>query len=172
MLLLAVLGAPGVYADGKPESALPPRAVTHHSMMLGGHRVDYDAIAEALPLTDRTGTTTASIFTVSYLVAAAGGAPRPVSFVVNGGPGAASVFLHLGALGPKVLDTPADGDAPTPPVRLVDNPSTWLPLPTSSLSTRSAPATAAARAATKIPTRRSGTSRPTCPRSTPLSGYG
>jgi hypothetical protein len=150
VLLLAVLGAPGVHADGKPESALPPRAVTHHSMMLGGHRVDYDAIAEALPLTDRTGTSTASIFTVSYLVAAPGGAPRPVSFVVNGGPGAASVFLHLGALGQKVLDTPADGDAPT----------------------RSAPATAAARAATKIPTRRSGTSRPTCPRSTPLSGYG
>ena len=127
VLLLAVLGAPSVHADGKPESALPPRAVTHHSMMLGGHRVDYDAIAEALPLTDRTGTSTASIFTVSYLVAAPGGAPRPVSFVVNGGPGAASVFLHLGALGPKVLDTPADGDAPTPPVRLVDNPSTWLP---------------------------------------------
>ncbi len=44
----------------------------------------------------------------------------------NGGPGAASVFLHLGALGPRILDTPANGAVPAPPFRLADNPSSWL----------------------------------------------
>ncbi len=127
IVLLVTLGAGGALAEGKPESALPPRVSTHHAIVLGDRHIDYDAVAEALPLTDRKGATTASIFTVSYMVPLAGAAPRPVSFVFNGGPGAASVFLHLGAIGPRVLDTPASGDAPTPPVHLVDNPSTWLP---------------------------------------------
>jgi carboxypeptidase C (cathepsin A) len=127
ILLLVILGGGAARGDDKPANSLPPRAVTHHSLALAGATIDYDAIAEALPLTDRKGAATASIFTVSYIVpAAAGAAPRPVSFVLNGGPGAASVFLHLGALGPKIMETPADGDAPRPPVRLVDNPSTWL----------------------------------------------
>jgi carboxypeptidase C (cathepsin A) len=126
IVLLVVLGA-AARADDKPQTALPPRAVTHHTIVLNNHRVDYDAIAEALPLTDRKGTTTASIFTVSYLVPAAAATPRPISFVFNGGPGAASVFLNLGALGPKIMETTANGDAPSPPVHLIDNPSTWLP---------------------------------------------
>ena len=99
---------------------------THHAITLPDHRLDYDAIAETFALTDQKGATTATIFTVSYLAAAPAGATRPVSFVFNGGPGAASVFLHLGALGPKVMETPENGDAPSPPVRLVDNPATWL----------------------------------------------
>src|SRR6267154_454308 len=56
----------------------------------------------------------------------AAGGQRPVAFVFNGGPGAASVFLHLGALGPRILDTPASGAVPSPPISLADNPSTWL----------------------------------------------
>lgn len=116
----------GALGDDKPQTPLPPRVATHHSIVLATRRIDYDAIAEALPLTDRKGAATASIFTVSYIAAAAGAGPRPVSFVFNGGPGAASVFLHLGALGPKIMETPANGDVPIPPVRLVDNPSSWL----------------------------------------------
>jgi carboxypeptidase C (cathepsin A) len=123
VLLVTLVGA---HAADKPEAALPARAVSHHSIVLGDHRLDYDTIAETFPLTDRKGETTATIFTVSYLAPAAAGTMRPVSLVFNGGPGAASVFLHLGALGPKVMQTPEDGDAPSPPVRLVDNPSTWL----------------------------------------------
>jgi carboxypeptidase C (cathepsin A) len=126
IVLLVVLGV-AARADDKPQNALPPRAVTHHTIAMNGHRIDYDAIAEPLPLTDRKGSTTAEIFTVSYLAAAAGAMPRPVSFVFNGGPGAASVFLDLGALGPRIMETPANGDAPSPPVHIVDNPSTWLP---------------------------------------------
>jgi carboxypeptidase C (cathepsin A) len=125
-LVLILLGSAGARADDKPDNALPARVVTHHTIKLSDHRLDYDAIAETFALTDQKGATTATIFTVSYLAAAPTGPPRPVSFVFNGGPGAASVFLHLGALGPKVMETPANGDAPSPPVRLVDNPATWL----------------------------------------------
>ncbi|HUC12717.1 MAG TPA: alpha/beta fold hydrolase [Stellaceae bacterium] len=125
IVLLVVLGA-GARADDKPQNALPPRVVTHHTITLNNHRIDYNAIAEALPLTDAKGTTTAEIFTVSYIAAPAAATPRPVSFVFNGGPGAASVFLDLGALGPKIMQTPADGDVPRPPVRVIDNPSSWL----------------------------------------------
>jgi carboxypeptidase C (cathepsin A) len=79
-----------------------------------------------LPLTDAKGAQTASIFTVTYIADVSSGGDRPVSFVFNGGPGAASVFLHLGALGPQILETPASGAVPHPPVHLIDNPATWL----------------------------------------------
>ncbi|MBV9201663.1 MAG: septum formation initiator [Alphaproteobacteria bacterium] len=125
--LVAFAAAPGAQADDKPNGELPARVATHHTMGLDGRRLDYEAVAETLPVTDGKGNTTASIFTVSYVTDGEnGGGSRPVSFVFNGGPGAASVFLHLGALGPQILETPENGAAPTPPVRLVDNPSTWL----------------------------------------------
>ena len=54
-------------------------------------------------------------------------ADRPIMFVFNGGPGAASVWLHLGAVGPKRLDVPADGTAPAPPYHVVENQYSWLP---------------------------------------------
>ena len=125
LVLILVSGA-AVRAEDKPEAVLPARVATHHAITLGGRRFDYDAIAETFALTDRKGKPTATIFTVSYLTAPPPGTTRPVSFVFNGGPGAASVFLHLGALGPEVMVTPGNGDAPRPPVRLEDNPSTWL----------------------------------------------
>ena len=125
-LLLIVFGAGGVCADEKPDGELPSRVATHHGIVLGDHRLEYDAIAETLPLTDAKGTTTATVFTVAYLTDATPGRDRALSFVFNGGPGAASVFLHLGALGPRVMQTLENGAVPGPPVRLVDNPATWL----------------------------------------------
>jgi carboxypeptidase C (cathepsin A) len=125
-LLLVVLRAGSVRADDNSKGELPPRVATHHSMMLGDHRLDYEAIAESLPLTDARGAETATIFTVSYTADAELGSNRPVSFVFNGGPGAASVFLHLGALGPQILETLESGAVPRPPVHLIDNQATWL----------------------------------------------
>src|SRR5271168_105411 len=125
-LLLITFGAGQVCADEKPDGELPSRVATHHAIVLGDHRLEYDAIAETLPLTDAKGAATATVFTIAYLTDAAAGHERPVSFVFNGGPGAASVFLHLGALGPRIMETPENGAVPSPPVRLVDNPATWL----------------------------------------------
>jgi carboxypeptidase C (cathepsin A) len=116
-------------ADDKPApGAVEPPAIveTGHSITLGGQSLDYRAIAETIGLTDQKGEPSASVFTVAYLTEPAAGERRPVAFVFNGGPGAASVFLHLGALGPRILETPASGAVPNPPVSLVDNPSTWL----------------------------------------------
>jgi carboxypeptidase C (cathepsin A) len=136
-LLLIGFGASPAGADDKPAAAEPPaRVETRHTINLAGHPVDYRAIAETIGLTDTKGEPTASIYTVSYIAEAplntnaantnAAGQRRPVAFVFNGGPGAASVFLHLGALGPRILDTPATGAVPAPPFRLADNPSSWL----------------------------------------------
>ncbi|MBO0735658.1 MAG: alpha/beta fold hydrolase [Alphaproteobacteria bacterium] len=125
-LLLVGFGVPGARADEKPERELPARVATHHSLELAGHRLDYEAVAETLPVTDAKGHSAASIFTVSYVADSATAGQRPVTFVFNGGPGAASVFLHLGALGPKVLETPENGAVPSPPLHLADNQATWL----------------------------------------------
>src|SRR6516164_11851568 len=125
-LLLVVLGAAGAQADENGKGEPPPRVATHHSMTLGNRHIDYEAIAETLPLTDAKGEITATIFTVSYIADGEAAGGRPVSFVFNGGPGAASVFLHLGALGTMILQTPLDGAVPTPPGHLIDNEATWL----------------------------------------------
>jgi carboxypeptidase C (cathepsin A) len=122
-ILLIVFGAIAA-ADEKPEPQLPDRVETHHAIQLGDRQLDYDAIAEILPVSDAKGAKTASIYTISDIVTGAG--ERPVTFAFNGGPGAASVFLHLGALGPRVLDTPDSGAVPGPPYRLLDNPASWL----------------------------------------------
>jgi len=125
--LLLALGAAPAVADDKPGPAEPPaRAETRHTITLAGRQLDYRAIAETIGLSDQKGEPTASIYTVSYLADAPAGKSRPVAFVFNGGPGAASVFLHLGALGPRILDTPETGAVPAPPYRLADNPSSWL----------------------------------------------
>ncbi len=67
----------------------------------------------------------AEIFSVSY-VAAETDETRPITFVFNGGPGASSAYLHVGAVGPHRVDLPPDGSLPTMPPRLVQNESSWL----------------------------------------------
>jgi len=129
LMTLVGLAAGGLRADDKPApstSELPARVETRHTLNLPGQPLEYRAVAETIGLTNQKGEASASVYTVSYLADAPAGQPRPVAFVFNGGPGAASVFLHLGGLGPRILETPASGAAPNPPVHLIDNPSTWL----------------------------------------------
>jgi len=130
LLLVFSLSSALAEAQDKPTPGglgLPPRAETQHAVALGDSRLDYRAIAEALPVRDAKGVETASVFTVTYLVEPPAARQRPVAFLFNGGPGAASVFLHLGAIGPRIMETPETGAVPRPPVRIVDNPATWLP---------------------------------------------
>jgi len=111
-------------AHSQPE--LPAHVETHHTIQLGQRSLDYRAVSETIALTDAKGDKTASIFVTAYLVDPKPGQTRPVAFLFNGGPGAASVFLHLGAVGPRIMKPTPSGVVPNPPVQIVDNPSTWL----------------------------------------------
>lgn len=109
-------------------SLLPLPQTTEHSIAIGGRTLSYQAKAGTLSLLSGKGEVTAEIFYVAYTVAPAelSKNTRPVTFVFNGGPGAASAYLHLGALGPRVIATAADGNFLPSPQTLVDNPDSWL----------------------------------------------
>ena len=68
----------------------------------------------------------AEIFHVAYTLKGADPATRPVTFAFNGGPGAASIYLHLSAIGPKTIVTAGDGSFPAVPARLEENPDSWI----------------------------------------------
>jgi carboxypeptidase C (cathepsin A) len=127
--LASCLVALAALADDKPAASgleLPAKIETRHTISLAGKPLDYRAVAETIGLTNPQGKPVAAVFTLSFLADGPAGTVRPIAFVFNGGPGAAAVFLDLGALGPRILDTPATGAVPPPPARLVDNPSSWL----------------------------------------------
>ena len=103
------------------------RTVTHHTLARPEGALAYTAVAEFLPLTDGPKEEVAArVFTTSYTLDGAEPGSRPVAFVFNGGPGAASAYLHLGALGPKVVTFNEDGSLLPPPAPVVDNPDSWL----------------------------------------------
>lgn len=118
--------APSREPASDPSLALPAYIETHHTIQLGQKGLDYKAIAETIPLTNAKGEKTASIFTIAYIADGKPGQARPVAFCFNGGPGAAAVFLHLGAAGPRIMAPAPTGAVPNPPVQIIDNPSTWL----------------------------------------------
>ncbi len=109
---------------GNPASHLPADSVTQHTITLGGKQLTYKATAGALPLLGSKGEIAAKIFYVSYVL---DNAPaRPVTFAFNGGPGASAAFLHMGAIGPRVVPFTENGAEPVQPVQLADNPDSWL----------------------------------------------
>jgi carboxypeptidase C (cathepsin A) len=91
-----------------------------------GQPLRYEATAGTLAIKDDDGKPQASFFFVAYRVLGKDSAKRPVTFVFNGGPGAASVFLHLGTVGPMRLNNSPLGDPGPPPHGLVENQETWL----------------------------------------------
>jgi carboxypeptidase C (cathepsin A) len=103
---------------------LPGDSVTEHSVDTPQGKLTYTATAGTIPLYGQSGEQIAAIFYTSYIAKNASG-QRPLTFVFNGGPGAASAFLNLGLVGPRRLDFGPDArhlaDA-----KLVDNPNTWL----------------------------------------------
>ncbi len=101
--------------------------VTHHEIRAGGRTLRYTATAGMMPIKNRDGETEARIFFMAYTLDGEGNrSRRPLTFSFNGGPGSASVWLHLGAIGPKRVRMNPDGTMPAPPYELVDNEYTWL----------------------------------------------
>jgi carboxypeptidase C (cathepsin A) len=106
---------------------LPADAVTEHSIDTGNSKLAYTATAGTLAFYDQAGERSAAVFYTAYVAKDLPnkGANRPLTFVFNGGPGAASAFLHLGLVGPKILELGPDSrDAARAELR--DNPDTWL----------------------------------------------
>jgi carboxypeptidase C (cathepsin A) len=121
--------------DRKREPATQPveekPVATEHETTIGGNRINYIATTGQIPLKDDAGKTKARIFFVAYerkRDASDDVATRPVTFVFNGGPGAASIWLHLGTAGPKRVALPTDGTPPSPPYKLQANEHSWLDL--------------------------------------------
>jgi carboxypeptidase C (cathepsin A) len=95
---------------------------TTNTVTIAGQRVTYVAETGMLPILKNDGDSRASVFYIAYTrVGETNKAARPVTFCFNGGPGSSSVWLHLGALGPRRVKMNEDGTLPKPPFGLVDN---------------------------------------------------
>jgi carboxypeptidase C (cathepsin A) len=122
-LLLACSCAGAVAADPPEPTPAPKSFVTKHEIQIAGKKLRYRAIAEELDVADFEGKPQARIFSTTYLIEGAADARhRPVVFAFNGGPGSASMWLHMGVLGPKRVRVPSDAkDDGAPPLDIVDN---------------------------------------------------
>src|SRR6266478_6726933 len=112
-------------ADAR-ESALrllPADSVSEHAVAIPGGTLVYTATAGTLSLFDQSGERSAAIYYTAYVAKNAAAANRPVTFAFNGGPGAASAYLNLGLVGPRILEFPGNDAAAA---RMRDNPATWL----------------------------------------------
>ncbi|MGA2233379.1 MAG: peptidase S10 [Tepidisphaeraceae bacterium] len=134
-LSLALIPAPA-RAQSRPSSRPTTQtseedhlSVTTHSIQLHGQTLRYEATAGTLAIHDDAGKPRANFFFIAYKLLtdpAQDVATRPVTFVFNGGPGAASVWLQLGTVGPMRVNVAANGDPGPPPHKLVENQETWL----------------------------------------------
>ncbi|WP_263383110.1 S10 family peptidase [Granulicella arctica] len=138
LLFLALTASAQEHPAPKPDAAkpaaekekLPPLPADAHveqTMQMNGKTLRYMATVGTITLHDDQGKATGDVVYTAYTVEPEKGAPaRPVTFAFNGGPGASSVYLNLGAIGPKHIRFANEGDSPSDPAALTDNPGTWL----------------------------------------------
>jgi carboxypeptidase C (cathepsin A) len=112
--------------EDKPDAALvtPQSSTTDGSVSVEGHSVSYKAVAGTLVLHgsgDKENEPEVSMFYVAYMKKGVDAKKRPVTFIYNGGPGSATVWLHMGAFGPKRVVTSDDSHTPAAPYGLVNN---------------------------------------------------
>jgi carboxypeptidase C (cathepsin A) len=110
-------------ADKDKAPPLPPDAHVAQSIQFNGKPLKYTVTVGTLPVRDKEGKTSGEVVFTAFTVDSPN---RPVTFALNGGPGASSVYLDFGAIGPKVLSVGNEGDSPSDPATLMDNPGTWL----------------------------------------------
>ncbi len=107
--------------EPKPEKLEAKQVESEGSVTVGNKRIDYKAVAGTLILEDKKGSGTASVFYAAYFKKGAEAVRRPVTFLYNGGPGSATVWLHMGAFGPKRVVTADDQHTAPAPYGLVNN---------------------------------------------------
>jgi carboxypeptidase C (cathepsin A) len=109
--------------DAPKETPIPPEksSVTHHELSLGGKSLKYTATAGTLLIRDEEDKAYGSMFYVAYTLDGAEPSTRPVSFLYNGGPGAATLWLHMGSFSPVRIQTDSPKATAGPPFKLVPN---------------------------------------------------
>ena len=111
-------------ADGTPREE---SSVTEHTIRIGGQTVSYKATAATMLLKNDSGAPIGSVYYTAYTRSDARDmSQRPISFIYNGGPGSASMWLHMGAFGPRRIVTTEAAPTPPPPYQVVDNENTLL----------------------------------------------
>jgi carboxypeptidase C (cathepsin A) len=111
----------------EPKEKEPVLSITEHEVTIGGQVIKYRATAGYLVLKDDKDKARANIFFTAYTkLGETDPAKRPLTFSFNGGPGSSSVWLHLGAVGPKRVVMTDKGESLPPPYRWVDNECSWL----------------------------------------------
>jgi carboxypeptidase C (cathepsin A) len=107
-------------------SEVPP-VVTHHQITVNGKLLNYTATTGRLPIKRGDGKIEAEMFFVAYTLDGQQASKRPLTFAFNGGPGSATVWLHMGVLGPRhVMMEQPTGFMPPAPYHIEDNPNTLL----------------------------------------------
>jgi carboxypeptidase C (cathepsin A) len=135
-LLFSMMGLLALSMAQKPPSASPPEpdlntvagqmSITKNSVTIGGKKIDYTATTGYANLRNDTGKSIAKIFFTYYRANTDELGKRPITFAFNGGPGSSSVWLHLGALGPRRVLLADDGAAVGPPYIYINNEYSWL----------------------------------------------
>ena len=131
-IALVVLATPALFAQDRPVDRDQRRhevatdaedriATTSHVLRAGGKELRYSASTGTLPIRTDDGRVAARMFFVSYTRDGQAVGTRPVSFLFNGGPGSASIWLHMGSFGPIRVQMAEEGFQPAPPYTLVDN---------------------------------------------------
>lgn len=101
-------------------------SITKGTVTIKGKSIPYTATTGFMNITDDNGAVKATMFYVAYVRSDMTSEKRPITFAFNGGPGSSSVWLHMGALGPKRVVLTDKGDMPKPPGNMVDNEYSWL----------------------------------------------
>jgi len=113
-------------AQQEPAPADDRLSRTSHVLQLNGQPLAYTATAGTVPIRLDDGEVAARMFFVAYTKDGEDPATRPIAFLFNGGPGSATIWLHMGSFGPKIARMGEEGFQPAPPYELVDNPNTLL----------------------------------------------
>ena len=126
---------PAVAPEGTPKQPVKPETLPNplpadksvpQSITVNGKTIHYTATVGTIALKAKDGKTTGEVMYTAYTADGPHDASRPVTFAFNGGPGASSAYLNLGAIGPKHVSFGNEGDSPSDPANLTDNPGTWL----------------------------------------------
>ena len=127
MSLVAIVALSlGIYTRQGDLTKLPEFVQSKHTMTLAGQPLSYTATTGTLPIRDNDQNEDIRMFYAAYTKDSANIDTRPLVFIFNGGPGSATLWLHMGGLGPRRAQLNPDGSLPNPPFRLVDNQETWL----------------------------------------------